>query len=172
MITSSSSAPRATTANMAAPFSPTRCAGSGATTRAWNPNRARSTMNPAEEVQSPGSLKALADYGIDAPLVILQLITFGTIAISLGIAARAFLGNRQPWLFVGLFSGISMVLTALIMIWGSKVGKISLRERVLDSLQLRGDECVLDVGCGRGLFLLGAAKRLSTGKAIGVDLWR
>lgn len=113
-----------------------------------------------------------ADYGLDAPLVILQLITFGTIGISLGIAARAFLGPRQPWLFVGLFSGISMVLTALIMIWGSKVGKISLRERVLDGLQLRGDERVLDVGCGRGLFLLGAAKRLTTGKAVGVDLWR
>jgi ubiquinone/menaquinone biosynthesis C-methylase UbiE len=35
----------------------------------------------------------------------------------------------------------------------------------------RGDEMVLDVGCGRGLLLVGAAQRLTTGKAIGVDVW-
>jgi ubiquinone/menaquinone biosynthesis C-methylase UbiE len=31
---------------------------------------------------------------------------------------------------------------------------------------------VLDVGCGRGLLLIGAAKRLTTGKAVGVDIWQ
>jgi arsenite methyltransferase len=31
---------------------------------------------------------------------------------------------------------------------------------------------VLDVGCGRGLLLVGAAKRLTSGRAIGLDLWR
>jgi ubiquinone/menaquinone biosynthesis C-methylase UbiE len=36
----------------------------------------------------------------------------------------------------------------------------------------RGDEAVLDVGCGRGLLLIGAAKRLTTGKATGIDLWQ
>ena len=36
----------------------------------------------------------------------------------------------------------------------------------------RGDEKVLDVGCGRGLFLIGAAERLTTGKATGVDIWQ
>ena len=65
-----------------------------------------------------------------------------------------------------------MLLTAIWMVWGSKVGKIALRERLLDQLSLRGDERVLDVGCGRGLLLIGAAKRLSTGKAVGVDLWQ
>jgi len=43
---------------------------------------------------------------------------------------------------------------------------------VLNKLSLRGDEMILDVGCGRGLFLIGAARRLSTGKAVGVDLWQ
>jgi cyclopropane fatty-acyl-phospholipid synthase-like methyltransferase len=37
---------------------------------------------------------------------------------------------------------------------------------------LRGDETVLDVGYGRGLHLIGAAKRLTTGKAPGVDIWQ
>ena len=31
---------------------------------------------------------------------------------------------------------------------------------------------VLDVGCGHGLMLIAAAKKLRTGKAIGVDLWQ
>lgn len=35
----------------------------------------------------------------------------------------------------------------------------------------RGDELVLDVGCGRGLLLIGAAHRLNSGRAVGVDLW-
>src|SRR5437762_705928 len=90
-----------------------------------------------------------ADYGIDAPQVVLRLFVFGAIAISLGISARAFLGPRQPWLQIGVCSGISMLLTAVIMLWGSKVAKLRLRDRVLDSLSLQGNEIVLDVGCGR-----------------------
>ena len=58
------------------------------------------------------------------------------------------------------------------MVWGSKVEKVRERDRLLDSLPWRGDEAVLDVGCGRGLLLIGAAKRLTTGKAVGVDIWQ
>jgi ubiquinone/menaquinone biosynthesis C-methylase UbiE len=46
------------------------------------------------------------------------------------------------------------------------------RDRLLDGIPWRGDELVLDVGCGRGLLLIGAAKRLTSGKAIGIDIWR
>jgi SAM-dependent methyltransferase len=120
----------------------------------------------------PHTAHTRADFGIDAPQVVLLLVVFGSMAVSLGIAARAFLGPRQPWLQVGICCGASMLLTAIVMVWGSKVGKISLRERLLDHLALRGDERVLDVGCGRGLLLIGAAKRLTTGKAVGVDLWQ
>jgi O-methyltransferase involved in polyketide biosynthesis/precorrin-6B methylase 2 len=44
--------------------------------------------------------------------------------------------------------------------------------RILDGLSLRGDETLLDIGCGRGAVLLTAAKLLPAGRAIGVDLWR
>lgn len=58
------------------------------------------------------------------------------------------------------------------MVWGSKRGKFLLRDKLLDSFHWRGDETVLDVGCGHGLMLVGAAKKLRQGKAIGIDLWR
>src|SRR5437773_1876385 len=58
------------------------------------------------------------------------------------------------------------------MVYGSKVRKVHLREKLLDSLALRGDEILLDAGCGRGLLLTAAARRLPRGKAVGIDLWR
>ena len=44
--------------------------------------------------------------------------------------------------------------------------------KLLDGLELRGDEQILDIGCGRGVVLMLAGQRLTTGRAIGVDLWR
>jgi arsenite methyltransferase len=57
------------------------------------------------------------------------------------------------------------------MLHSSRRGKLLERDRLLDGLGLAGDEDVLDVGCGRGLLLLGAAKRLRRGRAVGIDLW-
>jgi SAM-dependent methyltransferase len=84
--------------------------------------------------------------------------------------------EHRGWAIValnwGLFWGGLMAVQVAAMLWGSRVGKLRERERMLDELSLRGDERVLDVGCGRGLLLIGAAKRLTTGKAVGVDIWQ
>jgi ubiquinone/menaquinone biosynthesis C-methylase UbiE len=61
---------------------------------------------------------------------------------------------------------------AAYMTWSSRTGKRLEREKLLDRVTWRGTERVLDVGCGRGLMLVGAAKRLSTGSAVGIDLWQ
>jgi len=50
-------------------------------------------------------------------------------------------------------------------------GKLHIWERELDRLDLKGDEQLLDLGCGRGAVLIEAAKRLPAGRANGVDLW-
>lgn len=46
-----------------------------------------------------------------------------------------------------------------------------IRNEIFNSIALRGDEKVLDVGCGSGLLLNGAAMRLTSGKATGIDIW-
>ncbi len=73
---------------------------------------------------------------------------------------------------MALVIGLCCGAMALYMVWSSKHGKAAERERHLDRLALKGHERVLDVGCGRGLMLIGAAKRLTTGTAVGIDLWQ
>jgi arsenite methyltransferase len=68
--------------------------------------------------------------------------------------------------------GVASVAQAGLMVRSSRAGKLRERDRLLDRLPWRGDERVLDVGCGRGLLLIGAAKRLTTGRVVGLDLWR
>ena len=43
---------------------------------------------------------------------------------------------------------------------------------MLNAVAWRGDEHVLDVGCGNGFLIIEAAKRLTTGTATGIDLWK
>ncbi|HXD10106.1 MAG TPA: class I SAM-dependent methyltransferase [Anaerolineales bacterium] len=117
-----------------------------------------------------------ADYGIDAPPVVRNLAVGGAAIVIVGILF--FKLTSMPHLlsliigYWGILAGGSMVLTALLMVWSSKVGKLRQREMLIASLKLKGNETVLDVGCGRGLLLNEAAKHLPHGKAIGVDLWQ
>ena len=117
------------------------------------------------------------DYGIDAPPVIRNLILAGLASMIAGIVLYVVLASVQ-WrigvivLVWGLLAGASMVATAVLMVWSSKAGKLQLRERLVGALALRGTETIVDAGCGRGLLLMAAARRLTTGKAIGIDLWQ
>src|SRR5580704_2785783 len=114
------------------------------------------------------------NYGIDAPTVVARFMAIGVVGI-LAWVGILFLPFHR-WLgFVAvplLGIGVTYFLIALVMLWGSKVGKLRLRDRVIGAIPWRGDEMVLDVGCGHGLMLIAAAKKLRTGKAIGIDLWQ
>jgi ubiquinone/menaquinone biosynthesis C-methylase UbiE len=50
-------------------------------------------------------------------------------------------------------------------------GKLRIWERVLDEAGLKGNEQLLDLGCGRGAVLIAGARRLPAGHAVGADLW-
>jgi arsenite methyltransferase len=67
--------------------------------------------------------------------------------------------------------GVFCLILAALMFASSRFGKLYARDRLLARLKLRGDEAVLDVGCGHGLLLIAAAKLLPRGQAVGIDLW-
>ena len=117
-----------------------------------------------------------ANYGLDAPTVVRNNAVIGAAAIAAGAAAYFLLRRGHPDLAASVFidagiAGLILLGLAAFMVWSSLVGKFGVRDRLLGKIAWRGDEHVLDIGCGRGLALIGAAKRLSSGSATGVDLW-
>jgi ubiquinone/menaquinone biosynthesis C-methylase UbiE len=129
---------------------------------------------------------ALADYGLDAPGVVRNLLVCGVLGLllwasrALGlwpavlvIGPLAGVTLEFPLAAIGLWAGGSCFAMGLWMLWSSKFGKARRREKLLDHLTWTGRENVLDVGCGRGNMLVGAAKRLTNGgKATGIDIWQ
>ncbi len=118
-----------------------------------------------------------ANYGIDAPGLVRNFAFAGITSLVLGIYFYYAFGADRPALattvvIVGIVWGLLGLGFASLMVWSSKVGKLRERDRILGAIPWRGDEMVLDAGCGQGLMLIGAAKRLSKGTAIGVDIWQ
>ena len=114
----------------------------------------------------------LPDYGLDAPNLVRFFLIGGFLLLALGLALVLL---STDWLTaVGsiVFTfGVIFTIEGLLMNWSSRYGKLRARDRLLDGLELTGEEKLLDVGCGRGLLLIGAARRLPNGRAVGVDLW-
>ncbi len=108
-------------------------------------------------------------YGIDAPYVPLGYVLGGVLAAALGLfnAARGD-GAALWWLLwsVGAFSCGGCYLYTTLR------GKFAIWAELLRGAGLRGDERLLDLGCGRGAVLLQAAQALPRGRAIGLDLWK
>jgi ubiquinone/menaquinone biosynthesis C-methylase UbiE len=124
------------------------------------------------------------DYGLDAPPVIRTCLIVAAAGLLALLALLLHLWSpRSPlaYLLFPLMSiGAAALLTALAMIYYSKVHKLRQAHRLLDSLSLTGNERVLDVGCGRGLYLITAATHVRrsatvehgcTPFAVGLDIW-
>lgn len=111
------------------------------------------------------------DYGQDAPGLMRGFLAGG---VGAGVAAGLVLWfGPLPWLAVPLgLVALYLLIMGGFMVFESRVGKVANRDAILNRLSWRGDETVLDVGCGRGLMLIGAALRVPLGHATGIDLWR
>ena len=113
-------------------------------------------------------------YGIDAPDLVCFFFIAGTVTLVIFLMAllSSILG-QIPKVIISILFGIATTYLLgmdCLMLYYSKVMKLKDRDKLLDLVQWSSSELVLDVGCGRGLMLIGSAKRLTTGKAIGIDL--
>lgn len=113
------------------------------------------------------------NYGIDAPKVIRNLLVSGILLLLCSIFLP---DNLFPPISIilkrsSLMPGICLTITGLLMIVYAKIGKYNHRDRILNLHNWKGNENVLDVGTGLGLLMIGAAKKLSTGKAYGIDIF-
>jgi arsenite methyltransferase len=119
-------------------------------------------------------MKPHATYGIDAPGVVHTHIVLGSVLALLASVGLAW--PRPNPIPVSLSIGaaavaVLLLFVAAVMLRSSLVAKKRVRDRLVAALALSGHERVLDAGCGLGLALIGCAKKLTTGKAIGIDLW-
>jgi ubiquinone/menaquinone biosynthesis C-methylase UbiE len=106
--------------------------------------------------------KGRAAYGFDGGFLMPLAAVFAVAIIVFAVATRSpprLVGGGVAFLFLG--TGLH----------SSRRGKFLVWEEVVDGLHLRGDERVLDLGCGRGAVLLSVAKRLTSGRGFGVDIW-
>ncbi len=120
-----------------------------------------------------------AFYGMDVPAMVRDCVAVGGVLAVQGVLLRLW-AKKGQYSSLPLFlllsgamviiGGISIV-EGLSLVWDAMFAKLWERDRLLDGLQLQGNEHVLDVGCGHGLLLVGAAKRLPRGRAVGIDLW-
>jgi arsenite methyltransferase len=123
------------------------------------------------------SLTTEPDYGVDAPAVMRNFFIYGTLCLLLAIFAPHIIHlgpfditARNFYWPAGFLLGEGFLFLLYV-----KVGKFKHRDFMLSLHSWRGDENVLDVGCGRGLLLAGAAKRIAalngTGHTTGIDVW-
>jgi len=116
-------------------------------------------------------------YGVDGDyrLIPAPVLLAGYLLLCFAATVLAVLWLADGQTLAGLAAA---VVAVLLIVAGvsvrrfSRRGKFEVWARLLTVIGLRGDERVLDLGCGRGAVLLIAAKLVPRGSAVGVDIWR
>ena len=108
-------------------------------------------------------------YGYDAPYA---LVTFGCLSVVSALIAMLSWskGSNRAATWMTFYS-VFFLANAASFLHTTRRGKFLEWDRILDRLGLSGDERVLDMGCGRGAVLTAVARRLTTGRVTGVDIW-
>lgn len=93
----------------------------------------------------------------------------GAVVTALGIQLQS-----RPIYCVGIATALYGVLTTIGWALARYIipgNRIMVARKIISELGLRGSEQILDVGSGRGLYAIEAARQLSTGRVRGVDIW-
>ena len=101
-----------------------------------------------------------------------MLLTLIAVPAMLLIAAAALaLTGLVVAAIVAALVAALLLATLGVSLHTTRRGKFMLWAEILDGLRLRGDERVLDAGCGRGAVLTMVAERLPRGRVVGIDIW-
>ncbi len=112
-------------------------------------------------------------YGFDAPYAPILMVLNGTCLLALSVT-QLWTGEGRHAMMRATALGVGalgQLFIAGIYIYFTRAGKFAVWTDLLDRLELKGDERLLDIGCGRGAVLLMAAQRLPRGRAVGIDVW-
>ena len=104
------------------------------------------------------------NYGFDAPYIPLVSVVGAGVFIVYGIAVR-------PSLPLMIVLAVLLVCQAGLHLQASKRGKFVVWRRIVDQLELAGDEIVLDVGCALGMVALTVASSITDGEVFAIDSW-
>jgi hypothetical protein len=95
-------------------------------------------------------------YGYDAPYA---LVIFGLLSIASAVLATIFWREETHRAAAAMTIYFVFFLgNTASFLYTTRRGKFIEWDRILDSLRLRGDERVLDMGCGRGAVLTAVAR--------------
>ena len=122
------------------------------------------------------SSRGKTGYGIDDPGTIIELVVAGILSVSVGIIIPYYTSSSRPGVaevafLAGPGIGFLILVVAVALFWSSRLGKVREMMKAVNDLPWGGGEVVLDLGCGRGLATVLAAKKLEAGYAVGVDTW-
>jgi arsenite methyltransferase len=112
------------------------------------------------------------EYGLDGHYPRFGLFVQAVLEVAAtGLTVRALRRGRP--VLAAASAAVAVGLGALTAggLYSTRRGKFEVWTEILDEFGLRGDEQVLDIGCGRGAVLLLAAERVPNGRAVGADIW-
>ena len=110
------------------------------------------------------------NYGIDAPGLVRGFFLGALGLLVVAALTQAYAPSFVGWGLAGVAvypSGMGCLMLYESLMWNPRASKA-----ILHLVAWTGAEQVLDIGCGRGLMLVGAAHHLTSGTAVGINLWR
>ena len=115
------------------------------------------------------------NYGIDAPGLQRQFLIFGGVATVMMIIVLAIEGlptylQRGTALVSGLVA-VYLFFMASLMWYSSRIWKVRNLQRMFGHLPEFQPNRILDVGCGRGMMAIEAARHYPDASVTGVDIW-
>jgi ubiquinone/menaquinone biosynthesis C-methylase UbiE len=115
------------------------------------------------------------DYGTDAPGLLRGFFIGFFTFLLLSTLWLWFFRDSGIWHFaiavIPAFFTVYLLGMGILMLYEGKITKFFDAQLLIEGLPWNGNEKVLDVGCGRGPLLILSARKLTTGRVTGIDVW-